>query len=262
MKDRTILVSALIAGIIHALILFANIGVTPPALESAAASIEVDLVAAPAMPAAEAAPEPAPAPEPPEPVVEPEPEPIPEPEIIPDLQAIPEAEAEPEPEPIIEPEPEPEPEPVTAVEIPFETTTITPSAEPVTAPSVTADARGHEPEPQPQTDIDDAGEAGASTESIVPTFDRAPAYTYNPKPRYPRAARRHGQEGTVMLLVEVLANGRVGEIEIEESSGYELLDNAAVTAVRRWRFVPAKKGSLSVSARVRIPVEFNLEGER
>jgi protein TonB len=261
MKDRTILASALIAGIIHALILFANLGMTPPTLASAAASIEVDLVAAPAAPA------PAPAPEPPMPPIpaaesDPEPvvEPIPEPEIIPEPEPEPEPEPGPLTKPIIEPEPEPEPEPV--VEIPHETAVVEPPAEIVSTPGVNADVMRHEPEEQMQTYIDDAGEAGALTEQPVPTFDPGPAYTYNPKPRYPRTARRRGQQGTVVLLVEVRANGRAGEIEIEKSSGYELLDNAAVKAIRRWRFVPAEKAGIPVGTKVKIPVEFNLEGEK
>jgi protein TonB len=65
-----------------------------------------------------------------------------------------------------------------------------------------------------------------------------------------------------MLLVEVLANGRVGEVEVEDSSGYELLDDAAVRAVRRWRFVPAETAGIPVTAQVKIPVEFNLEGKK
>ena len=65
-----------------------------------------------------------------------------------------------------------------------------------------------------------------------------------------------------MLMVEVLENGRAGEISIENSSGYELLDDAAIKGVRRWRFVPARKGSRAVRARVRIPVEFNLRDKR
>jgi protein TonB len=64
-----------------------------------------------------------------------------------------------------------------------------------------------------------------------------------------------------MLLVEVLASGRVGKVEIETSSGYDILDEAAVKAVRRWRFTPAKKGRRPVSAWVRIPVEFDLRSD-
>jgi protein TonB len=236
MKDRTILVSAVIACLFHALILFANLGMSPPILASAAASIEVDLVAAPAAPA-------------PQPALASAPEPL-------------ELPIEPELDPVIVPIPEPEPEPVAVVEIPIESAVAEPPSETVNKPSDTADTMGDVPEEQTQTYIDDAGEAGALIENVVPTFDRAAAYTYNPKPRYPRAARRRGQEGTVMLLVEVLASGRVGEIEIEKSSGHDLLDNAAAEAVRRWRFVPAEKAGVSVGTQVKIPVEFDLEGEK
>ena len=71
MKDRTVLASAVIAAVIHAIILFANLGMTPPTLASAASSIEVTLVAAPAVPAAQASAKPTVAPTPkPEPIID------------------------------------------------------------------------------------------------------------------------------------------------------------------------------------------------
>jgi TonB family protein len=66
----------------------------------------------------------------------------------------------------------------------------------------------------------------------------------NPKPVYPLEARQKGYEGKVLLRVEVLTNGRVGKIEAERSSGYELLDQAALEAMKRWRFIPAKRGKV------------------
>jgi len=258
MKYRTILVSALGACFIHALILFLNLSVASPTLASAPVSIEVTLVAPPAAPAAEPAPV-APA----EPEHEP-PEPAPRPEHVAEPEPIP----EPEPEPEVVPEPIPEPEFALEAEPPPDmeaTRWVTPADE-----EEISDTNAIEEElvgisekdatDSPSADpIDDASEAGGSVEGPTTTVDLQPTYTYNPKPRYPRAARRRGQEGTVLLLVEVLASGRVGEVVIEKSSGHELLDNAAAGAVRGWRFEPAKKGGVPVNARVRIPVEFNLK---
>ncbi|MBI5117686.1 energy transducer TonB [Candidatus Poribacteria bacterium] len=87
----------------------------------------------------------------------------------------------------------------------------------------------------------------------------SPAYLHNPKPEYPRAARQAGHEGTVTLLVEVFPNGRTGEVRVDKTSGHELLDKAAIEAVRKWRFVAAKKGANPAAAWVKIPVEFSLE---
>jgi TonB family protein len=86
-----------------------------------------------------------------------------------------------------------------------------------------------------------------------------PKYSENPKPVYPPEAIKEGNEGTVLLLVEVLPNGRVGEIEVAKSSGYEMLDQSALTTVKRWQFIPAKKGGAPFTCRVRIPVVFRLQ---
>lgn len=85
-----------------------------------------------------------------------------------------------------------------------------------------------------------------------------PRYSENPKPLYPQEARKKGYEGEILLRVEVLSNGRVGEIEVRRSSGHEVLDRSAIAAVKQWRFVPAKKGETQVSVWVNIPVTFQL----
>jgi len=85
-----------------------------------------------------------------------------------------------------------------------------------------------------------------------------PRYGENPKPDYPLEARQKGYEGEVLLKVEVLQNGRVGEVEVEKSSGYEILDQSAITAVKKWRFVPARKGGVNIPCWVNIPFKFHL----
>jgi protein TonB len=86
------------------------------------------------------------------------------------------------------------------------------------------------------------------------------AYLNNPPPRYPLAARRQGEEGTVMLRVLVDRSGRAAGVELERSSGSSRLDQAAIEAVKSWRFVPAKRGSESVDATVLVPIIFKLDG--
>ncbi|MDI3325899.1 energy transducer TonB [Pontibacterium granulatum] len=82
------------------------------------------------------------------------------------------------------------------------------------------------------------------------------------KPNYPRLARRRGQEGTVWLRVEVDTSGRVLAIEIDRSSGFEILDKAALKAVRSWRFLPALQGGQAQVSYVKIPVKFQLDNAR
>lgn len=75
------------------------------------------------------------------------------------------------------------------------------------------------------------------------------------KPEYPERARERGDEGRVVLVAEVLADGSVGEVEVLTSSGVAALDEAAVECVRRrWRFDPAHEDGVAVRARVRLPV--------
>jgi protein TonB len=54
----------------------------------------------------------------------------------------------------------------------------------------------------------------------------------------------------------VSADGAPAEIEVRQSSGFERLDEAALQAVRQWRFVPAKRGSQNVAASVIVPIQF------
>lgn len=85
-----------------------------------------------------------------------------------------------------------------------------------------------------------------------------PDYQKNPVPEYPSRARRRGYEGTVILKVLVDRNGGVAELEIYESSGYRMLDRAALRAVKTWRFIPGRKGKEKIDMWVMIPVRFEL----
>ncbi len=62
----------------------------------------------------------------------------------------------------------------------------------------------------------------------------------------------------MLLRVEVLSDGRVGEIEIRRSSGYKVLDRSAIDAVKKWRFTPGMKGGEAISLWVNIPIKFQL----
>lgn len=83
-------------------------------------------------------------------------------------------------------------------------------------------------------------------------------YLNNTPPVYPRSARRHNIQGTVLLKVLVSAEGQAKHVAIASSSGSSALDEAARKAVEGWRFVPARRGSEPVEASVRVPIEFKL----
>ncbi|MDP2752711.1 MAG: energy transducer TonB [Rhodocyclaceae bacterium] len=85
-------------------------------------------------------------------------------------------------------------------------------------------------------------------------------YLDNPKPLYPQASRRLNEEGRVLLRVRVSAAGTAESVEVKHSSGFQRLDQAAIDAITRWRFVPARRGSEMIAAWVLVPITFNLQG--
>jgi protein TonB len=93
--------------------------------------------------------------------------------------------------------------------------------------------------------------------SSPPNFNAA--YLNNPRPDYPRLARRNGEEGTVTLRVLVTRQGVPVRVETDKSSGSTLLDSAALDSVKHWRFVPARKGLEPVEEWVRVPIVFRLQ---
>ncbi len=81
--------------------------------------------------------------------------------------------------------------------------------------------------------------------------DRAPAY--------PKSALRRDEAGRVMLRVSVSADGRPLEVDVARSSGYPILDSAALSAVREWRFIPAMQAGRAVAAIAEVPVRFRID---
>ncbi len=65
----------------------------------------------------------------------------------------------------------------------------------------------------------------------------------------------------MQLRVLVSAEGRPAQVDVHRSSSYPRLDEAAVAAVRAWRFVPAKRGEAAIEAHVIVPIVFRLEQE-
>lgn len=83
-------------------------------------------------------------------------------------------------------------------------------------------------------------------------------YRDTPLPPYPATAREQRLEGTVLLDVQVRADGRVGEVRLKRTSGTLVLDAAALETVKRWTFVPARSGPRTVESWVEVPVKFSL----
>jgi TonB family protein len=110
------------------------------------------------------------------------------------------------------------------------------------------------------------GIAGVGAGTITPASSSGggiasgatPKYGNNPLPVYPSLARKMGHEGIVLLAAEILSDGRVGQLVVKKSSGYLTLDQSALDAVKRWKFIPAMWMGKAVSAWVDVPVKFRL----
>ena len=101
------------------------------------------------------------------------------------------------------------------------------------------------------------GDPQGSSAAVV--LHRAtPLYQINPPPEYPRLARRRGLEGVVLLEVLVDSSGRVANMRLSRTSGYALLDKAAMKGVQRWQFTPGTMNGSTQEMWVEIPVRFQL----
>lgn len=141
-----------------------------------------------------------------------------------------------------------------------------PKPKPVRKDSVVKKAEPHKQEPTdsappapaapPAPGQDHA--AAPRNDTYTPASSNA-NYLNNPKPVYPGIARRRHWEGLVVLRVYVTADGHCGEVSVQRSSSHDVLDEAALEAVKRWRFVPAKRGDVAQASWVTVPIEFQLE---
>lgn len=105
------------------------------------------------------------------------------------------------------------------------------------------------------------GSGSGSGSGKIPKDYIPPQILSRVEPKYPVSAREQGITGTVRVKVQVTADGRAGSVSIRQSSGSSLLDQAAVDAVRKWRFVPAKDRSTgkAFSCVTSFPVVFRLK---
>jgi len=79
------------------------------------------------------------------------------------------------------------------------------------------------------------------------------------QPEYPLLARRRGYQGRVVVAASVLSSGEVEFASLVSSSGYGMLDDAALDAVKAWRLLPARKDGEAVEGRIEIPFDFVLQ---
>jgi len=228
MPSRSILSTLLFVCLFHAALILA-VWSHPPAAKLASLSVPTvqgvliampEPAVAPATPVVETPPPPPPPPPPPKKT---------------------EAPKKPIPKPVEQPKPQPvkpkvtEPEKVAAPEKAITPTATVPAPAPASAPQM--------PEPQEEPVQE-------------PRVDASRMRSLSPK--YPRLSRRLREQGTVLLEMLVLPDGSVTELRVKTSSGFERLDQAALDAVKSWRFLPARRGGEAIAYRYVQPIEFSL----
>ncbi len=81
----------------------------------------------------------------------------------------------------------------------------------------------------------------------------------NPAPAYPAIARRRGYEGVVVIEFTVTAEGWATQPRVDASSGHACLDEAALDALRSWRFNPAMRDARPIASTQRVRFVFKLQ---
>lgn len=117
------------------------------------------------------------------------------------------------------------------------------------------------PAPASETPLPAMPAAATPTTAAVPLAPGdvpVPISSQSRPPDYPPSAMRAGEQGTVMVRVEVDANGLPTSVEVAERSGSRALDRAAVAAVRQWRFQPAQRDGQPVPGAVTVPIDFKM----
>lgn len=165
---------------------------------------------------------------------------------------------------VVQSAPKPEPEPVKPVDkVPPPVVEKAAISLPKVEKLKVHSTRVNKPKPQPETQpfshtpVPVSMKAPPVNQAVTPPVFNA-AYLNNPPPDYPRLSRKLREQGTVILSVQVSTSGQAEAVSVNRSSGFERLDQVAVIAVKRWRFVAAKQGDQPVVARVIVPLVFSL----
>lgn len=175
------------------------------------------------------------------------------------------------PAPQVAPAPMPRPAPTTVrtAKTPAAVATPTPLAvpapEPVAVQHTAQPAITSVAEPSSNTRASDPiGTNNAKTTPTVaapkvelPSSDAD--YLNNPKPPYPALSKRMGEQGRVVVRALIGTDGRAQEVQVQQSSGFDRLDQTALTAARQWRYVPGKRDGVPQAMWFNIPFTFQLQ---
>ena len=163
----------------------------------------------------------------------PPPQPEPKPIVIP-----------PPPKPVVVP-PKPEEKPQPAPPPKLEMTIPEPKPQPTPSPPAPKPVVVPPPQPKP------------SPEEYVPVTQ--PAFAVQAQHVYPPEAARRHQQGTVVLILYISGSGALDKIEIVTSSGFPLLDEAAIREMKQSQFQPAMDGAIPIRSRTQASITYRLE---
>jgi periplasmic protein TonB len=90
---------------------------------------------------------------------------------------------------------------------------------------------------------------------VNPPCTTPPRLTYSPDPKYPKKAHKPHNQDTVVLWLIVGSDGLPHDMKVERSLSAEF-DEAAMDAVKKWKFEPATKDGEPVAAKINIEVVF------
>jgi periplasmic protein TonB len=172
------------------------------------------------------------------------------------------------PTPTVAPAPAEEPAPAVATPPPPAPAAPTADEPPPPAPSAEAPAAPPPPAPPAPKPAEnkltfDFAQAESDTNAWVTGSSVLPPSPdikfHNRKPSYPMAAAQRGEQGTVVLLIHVTAEGVVTDVEVARSSGFPTLDRAASDAVQTWHFLPSIKDGAPAPSDVQFGFVFSLD---
>ncbi len=191
--------------------------------------VVVQLIAPEPMPVVAPPPPPAPKPPPPAPAPKPQPKPTPAPKPMPKPQAIKDSTPAPN---AVKGSAEPQP-----------------PAPPIEAPTPPAPPTPPSPPPAPPA---------PPAQPVIRLPDVNAAYLSNPLPPYPSISKRMGETGTTIVRVNIDQEGKVLDIQLKKSSGYDRLDQAALDGIRKWRFKPGTSNGTPQPMWVNVPMKWEL----
>lgn len=152
--------------------------------------------------------------------------------------------------------PQPKPQPLKPVEPVVRHVWVPTVVAPVLPTEVDSGPRLVTADPQPLPPPTVIEGPGSGPLIVEPEVDARFPFT---EPEYPVSEIRQGHEGTVLLALQILPNGRVGAVRIDESSGYMKLDESAAREARRWRMKPGTSDGTAMPMWKRVPIKFQLK---